>query len=228
MQPYDAIIIDTETTDTTDDLQVAELAWQSFSFSEDPPFTSGQSLFKLSRPMSFGALATHHILPEDLAEATLSAEHAPTTVPPARYWIGHNVDFDWRALGTPPVKRICTLAMCRAIWPKCDAHTLSAMMYFLEGVTPATRELVKTAHGAVADIGLCSRILYRILKEAGISNIDDLWQFSEDCRIPKVMAFGKHKGKAVADVDKGYANWYARQEEPDPYLILAFKRAGKL
>ena len=33
--------------------------------------------------------------------------------PDAEYIIGHNVDFDWKALGQPNVKRICTQALAR-------------------------------------------------------------------------------------------------------------------
>lgn len=229
MAPYEAIIIDTETTDTTPDLQVAELAWQKFDFSELFVPERGRMTFKLSKPMSWGALATHHILPEDLADATMPAERAPTVVPPAYYWIGHKVDFDWRALGTPPVRRICTLAMARDLWPKCDVHTISALMYFLEGATPQTRALVKEAHGAQADVGLCSRILGHILREKPeIKTIEDLWAFSERARVPTVMSFGKYKGQPISAVDKGWANWYKRQDETDEYLLVALQRAGKL
>lgn len=222
---HEAIIIDTETSDT-DEPDVLELA---FAPGDCGGITGGaQSFrFKPAKPIAWGALATHHILPEDLEGCEPSAT-ALGRVPQAQYWIGHNVDFDWKVLGRPQVFRICTLAMCRSIWPKCDSHTLVAMTYFLEGANAATREKVQGAHGAASDIGLCADILARIARDEGITTLRDLWGFSEECRIPKIMSFGKFKGEPISAVDRGWANWYQRQPDTDEYLIEALRRARKL
>lgn len=55
-----------------------------------------------------------------------------------------------------------------------------------------------------------------------------LWQFSEECRIPTVFSFGKFKGQPISAADRGCANWYRRQPDPDPYLLEAFRRNGLL
>ena len=222
---YEAIILDTETTDVKN-LEVIELAWRSYHLDGSEPATN-LLRFKPVKAISDGACATHHILPHEL-DASPPAISAPGEVPTCSYWIGHNVDFDWKALGSPFVKRICTLAMCRAIWPKCESHKLTAMMYFLFGQTEATRDLVLKAHGAAADIQLCWMVLERIRAEAGITSVRALHEFSEDCRVPKIMTFGKYKDQPVSAVDKGWANWYARQDDTDPYLIEALRRARKL
>lgn len=223
-----AIILDTETTDI-ENPEVLELAWQSCDIESPSVVVQGaHHRFHPSRPIAFGALATHHILLSEL-EGMPPAATAPNRVPPASYWIGHNIDFDWKALGQPPgIKRICTLAMCRAIWPQTDAHTQTAMMYFLFGQKPEVREKVLRAHGAAADIQLTAEILGAIVRLEGITSFDALWSFSEQCRIPRVFSFGKFKGQPIAAADRGYANWYARQADPDPYLIEAFRRARLL
>jgi uncharacterized protein (DUF3820 family) len=41
------------------------------------------------------------------------------------------------------------------------------------------------------------------------------------------MTFGKHKGKPIAEVDKGWVAWYRKQDDTDPYLLMAFTNAGK-
>lgn len=222
---FEAIVIDTETT-CVDEPQVLELAWQSH-YLDGGEVVAFEERFLPTKAISLGALATHHILETDL-EGCADSGFAPARVPTAEYWIGHNVDFDWKALGRPQVKRICTLAMARSIWPKCDSHSLTAMMYYLEGRTEEVRKLVREAHGAAADVGLCAMILRRIADGEGIKTFRDLYGFSEECRIPKIMTFGKFKGMPVSAVDRGWANWYQRQEDTDPYLLTALRKAGKL
>lgn len=218
------LILDTETTGV-DNPEVIQLAFATIAGGRMGETKSYS--FRPSRPISWGALATHHILEEDLVFSPPAAD-APSRVPQAEYWVGHNVDFDWRALGEPPVKRICTLAMVRSIWPKCDSHSLVAMTYFLAGANAETREQVRGAHGASKDVELCFHILTRIISDEGLKTAADLYAFSEDCRIPKTMGFGKYKGAPISEVDRGWSNWYYRQSDTDPYLITALKRAGKL
>lgn len=219
----EAIIIDTETTGT-ENPEVIELAWEQYPIVVFRERKTGWERFKPARPMQMGALATHHILPSEL-EGCAPASTAPGLVPKVNYWIGHNIDFDWRALGSPPVKRICTLAIARTLWPECDSHKLGAMMYHLCGKTGETREMVQRAHGAEADVELC-RILIDHFPETG--SLFNLHAFSEECRIPKIVSFGKYKGQPVSAVDRGWANWYLRQEDQDEYLVAALKRAGKV
>jgi len=142
-----------------------------------------------------------------------------------------NVDFDWGALGKPDVKRICTLALARRLWPDTDSHSQSALMYYLFGATTEVRETLRNAHSAGSDVKICSYILERILDEmAGDGDyptIEELYEFSEDARVPHIMPFGKHKGEPVSSVPKAYADWYRRQENPDPYILMAFQRNKK-
>lgn len=214
-----AIILDTETT-SVENPEIIELAWGNYSLKK--PLVDVQSQLYCPRgPIAFGAMATHHILPEDLAGLPEWTGYVPI----ATYHIGHNVDFDWGALGKPVVKRICTLAMARAVWPELDSHSLSALVYFLEGPTHATREKLRNAHSAVADIHFCATVLNAILTRVPeIRSIADLYDFSEACRVPSIMPFGKHKGQPVSKVDAGYRAWYRKQSDPDPYILAAFDK----
>lgn len=221
-----SIILDTETTDSDPDkAEVIEFAFREFDFSLSNP-TFGFSRFAHFGPMAWGALAAHHILPGDLLDypsfsLSFFEFNLLTT-----YWIGHNVDFDWAVCGRPPVKRICTLAMSRALWPQVDSHKLGAMTYFTKGPYEAVRQSLRDAHAASVDVDLCHELLLRICEKQGIASLDDLYEFSEDARVPKIMSFGKFKGQPVENVDRGYANWYRKQPDPDPYLLEAFRRVG--
>lgn len=223
----DAIIIDCETTDKDPKTcEVIELAWREFKLDAPWEFRGGQR-FSHREPMKFGAMAAHHILPEEVAHHPhLDSVGLVEDVRNAPFWIGHNIDFDWECLGRPPVNRICTLAMARTLWPKCDSHTLSALTYFTQGASPETREKLKSAHSADADVGLCEELLRVIIAEKGVTSLEDLYTFSEDARIPRIMTFGKFKDLPIEAVDRGYANWYRRQPDPDAYLLTAFRRCG--
>lgn len=225
-----ALILDTETT-TIDEPEVIELAFERYDtfdqLASGAPVDTLACRFTPLKPPAFGAMAVHHILPEDLiglppSEGALS--YCPSHVD---YWIGHNIDFDWKALGCPPVNRICTLAMARHLWPECDAHNLSTITYFLFGATAATRLKLRNAHSAMEDVSLCSFILQRCIEASGAQSFEELYRFSERARIPSVMTFGKHRGEPVASVPYGYVKWYRAQPDPDPYLLKAFAMAGK-
>lgn len=225
-----AMLVDTETTSATEP-QVIELARAEVTARPGPEFIMGEPIverFKPSKPIELGALATHHILPEELEDCPPTPERFDLP----RYIIGHHVDFDWAALGSQETtKRIDTLVLARAAWPTLDSHKLGALIYHLFPHTEA-RAMLRDAHSAATDITLCFEVfkvaVRSIPTETPISSWGDVWRLCEACRVPKVMAFGKHQGKPIADVPRDYAEWYARQDETDPYLIKAFQIAGLL
>ena len=218
------VYLDTETTDI--DGEVIELAWLA---------DTGESFsqrFEPSGAIALGAILVHGILLADLAGCRDSS-HAQECLPPCSYWVGHNIDFDWKVLGAPPqVRRICTLAMARALLPDLDSHRLGALFLHFNGVTRANfEEYHHNAHGAGYDVGLCKEALGNLLEVAGrlelLNDPEGLWRFSEECRIPTRMTFGKHKGKLISEVDAGYMAWYRKQPDTDPYLLEAFRRVNR-
>ena len=109
------IIFDTETTGL-EAPEIIEAAW--LEVNSLAPMTYGacfEQRYRPSKPISIAALATHHILDEELVDCPTSSEFAlPQHVD---YLIGHNIDFDWTVIGMPDVRRICTLSLARAVWP---------------------------------------------------------------------------------------------------------------
>lgn len=215
-----AIILDTETTDAYDP-EVIELAYVGpFDTPQCVGEGSMQLRFKPSKPISLGAMATHHIIPEDLADCD---PWPGSWAPPAgvEYLVGHNIDFDWKAIGSPAhVKRICTLALARTVFPSLDSHSLGALIYHIYPPAMA-RQLVRGAHSALTDVGLCGRLLFALVDALQPRDWAHLWELSEQARVPTIMPMGKHKGMPIAQVPRDYKAWLLRQPDVDPYLRKA-------
>jgi exodeoxyribonuclease X len=213
------IIFDTEATDK-DNPVIIEAAWRELTNLD--PFTTANpwvQRYNPGKPISLGALATHHILDEELVDCPPSSSFALPV--DTEYMIGHNVDFDWLAIGCPDVKRICTLALARKLWPDLDSHNQSALLYFLK--RQSAKELLKNAHSALADVGICAVILQHAIEQIGVKTIEDLWTQSELARVPGVMPFGKYKGLPISDVPGDYKRWLLGKGDVDPYLRAALE-----
>ncbi len=215
------VIFDTE-VNSLDDPEVVELAYDLVDIEEALVSTSGLicQRFKPSRPFDAGAVAVHFITPEDVADCPPSSE---ADIPPSDYVIAHNVDFDCDVMKLSGVKRVCTLALCRHLWPQFKSHKLSAVYLELFGITPGTVNFIKDAQSAATDVVICTHILQRIVAEKNLGSVAELHQLSEVARIPTVMAFGKHKGLPIRQLPSDYVSWLFRQQDIDPYLIKALR-----
>ena len=215
--PKKTIIFDTEATDLKKPVLI-EAAWVELESLEPYSVTNPfEQRYNPGKPISLGALATHHIMDEELVDCPPAASFTlPSDVD---YVIGHNVDFDWEVIGKPDIKRICTLALARKVWPDLDSHNQSALLYHLERAT--AREQLRNAHSALTDVGICAAILKHLCQQLGVKTIEALYAESEIARIPTTMPFGKHKGMLLADVPKDYKKWLLTQQDIDPFLRKA-------
>ena len=229
-----AYIADTETTGHFEEQQQPEIIELAHAPLLDD-FSLGEMFSDRYQPernaISFGAMAVHHIIPADLAGCQPSSKaRMPED---CSYLIGHNIDHDWKALGSPPlVKRICTLAMARRVWEDSPGHSLGACIYRILPFDVA-REHVRYAHSAAADVRMTHLLLRHFLalpgNEGDQHSLEDLWHWSENCRIPRIWSFGKHRGKRIGHElgdgvpDREYHAWCAKQMEMDPYVRKALE-----
>ena len=223
-----AIILDTE-THTLNGLPI-EIAYAPIEI-ENAKLSLDKSqlvdqLYQVGQPISYAAMAVHHILESDLVDQPQYTEFQlpPSTV----YIIGHNVDYDIAAIArcgvdTTQLKPICTLALARRVWENADAHNISALIYQITKGSAKAREMLKGAHRADADIILTANILMHIIHHLNIQSIEQLYLASEEARIPKSITFGKHKGTAIAELPKDYIQWLLRQDDLDTYLRKALE-----
>lgn len=219
-----AYIFDSETTGIKEP-EVIQTALLQLADTLPPEVISETcDLWHPSKPIELGALATHHIMEEDLGNCPPASDfRLPAD---CTYLIGHNIDFDWGAIGRPASpRRICTLALARSFWPHLESHTQSALLYHLE--RPRARRLCQGAHDALADVKNCLIVLEHIL--AATANTarswEELWRVSELARIPKTLTFGKHRGEAFSAVPRPYLKWLIAQPDMDQYVKAAAKGA---
>lgn len=226
-----AIILDTETH--TLNGQPIEIAYAPIQVA-DAKITLDKSkifdqLYRCDEAISFAAMAVHHILESDLeGQPHYSSFELPSET---TYIIGHNIDYDIRALekcgvDSSKIKAICTLALARRVWPDAEAHNISALIYMITKGSEKAREMIRKAHRADMDIILTANILMHIVHHLKINSIEELYEASEDARIPRSINFGKHRGTAIAELPADYVQWLLRQDDLDPYLRKALENSA--
>lgn len=226
-----AIILDTETHNLNGlpiEIAYAPIKINDGKLSLDRELIFDQLYSIGDEKISYASMAVHHILESDLIDQpNFSTFHLPQDT---RYIIGHNIDYDIRAIqqcgvDTSQIKAICTLALARLVWPNAEAHNISALIYMISKGSEKAREMLKGAHRADADIILTANILMHIIYQLKIQTIEELYEASEDARIPRSINFGKHRGTAIVDLPGDYIQWLLRQEDLDPYLRKALENA---
>ena len=224
-----AIILDTE-THTLNGLPI-EIAYAPIQIEAGKLSLDREKMFDQlysigNEKISFGSMAVHHILESELiGQPNFSDFELP---PETTYIIGHNIDYDIRTIqhsgvDTSNIKAICTLALSRLVWPDAEAHNISALIYMISKGSEKAREMLKGAHRADADLILTANILMHIIHHLKIQTIEELFEASEDARIPRTINFGKHRGTAISELPADYVQWLLRQEDLDPYLRKALE-----
>lgn len=216
------IILDTESTGVIEPIEPVEMAWLRL---ESPALETGEFFeqrYRPSKPIELGALATHHIMDEELMDCPASSTcKLPDDV---TVIVGHNIDFDYKVIGSPKVRRIDTLAMARKVWPMLDSHKMGALLYHIERAR--ARVLLQDAHSALQDCRNCLVVLRAIAGQVGgFASWHDMWRFSGDARVPTIWPFGKHKGIPIEETPRDYLEWCLRQKDMDRYVLKAVKKA---
>jgi len=235
MMSETAVVIDTECTGLKEPEPLEICITRPFEFFKpELPDDGCCHYFSERKPIEFGAMATHHIFP-GMHSAHPQWPRGWMFPDDVGYMIGHNVDYDWEAIGKPNVKRICTLSMSRKEWPDLDSHRQDGLQYYFASLTPGEKprfeayctcqsRLMDGAHSAFGDVISCINVLRNILNgHPDITSWQQLWEKSEKDRVPEFLTFGKYgpqsdwakqnnmpKGMPVYQVkayDFGYWRW---------------------
>lgn len=228
-----ACVIDFEATDATPEAQATEIGYCGVAFSDkgilNPLHMPAAMLCKPERPISYGAMAITSICPEDVADKPDHTQVVSYYMPvvPA-YIIAHNADYDIQVaknagVDTSQYKLICTLAIARKLYPDIE-HSLGALLYRFH--YDEARKHASQAHSAAMDVRFCIILLRGFCIEAGITDMQSLYEYSEAARIPERMPMGKHKGESINEVastadGRAYFLWVITDIKDNPYLIQA-------
>jgi len=136
--------------------------------------------------------------------------------------VAHNAKFDLGIIvkeDIVPSNFICTLRVARALDKDnvIPQYKLQFLRYYLD------IEIEAEAHDALGDVlvleKLFERLLTKIMKEENLDQegaIDKMIEISSKPSLMSIFNFGKHNGRAVADVaktDPSYLDWMLAQKE---------------
>ncbi len=194
-----ALIIDTETDQGRDPrpVQVATInvatgfEWMKY-------FNSGRSISPI-------VIKIHGITDDDVADCerfNLDQFELP------EYLIGHNVRFDWRVIGSPSAKLICTVRLARVAFPEWHAYGQSKCIEQLLGKSEANKMTI-AAHDALGDARMCYLLYQACCVRLEIEPTDFVaaHKISNTANPVGKMPFGKYKGRLIKDVPIDYIKW---------------------
>jgi len=216
------IILDTETTDKDPNKRLIQLAYKNLSTGE---FIN--EYFKPPVPITFGAMAIHHVTNEMVENKPLFAESEYYTKLPEllqeNILVAHNAPFDIQVLkneGLAIGRNIDTLRVTRHLIES-EQYSLQYLRYSL-GL-----DVDGSAHDALGDV-LVLESLFNYLKEETKKQfklseeeeiINKLLELNDLPVLLETINFGKHKEKAFADIaktDKSYLQWLYNSETQKP------------
>ena len=220
------IILDTETTGTTEADRVIQLGYIVLG---TKPIEVHNEFNTTDIPISFGAMEVHGITPELLegkppCTETTAYKRLLELNTPENYLIIHNAPFDIKMLEKegfkPQMQVIDTLRVAKHILPDEAAHRLQYFRYKMELYKDEEQEaaalgIVVKAHDAIGDVLVLKLLLskLRILVQEQFPSenpVEKMVALTTTPILVKTFRFGKHKGKELAEVareDAGYLRW---------------------
>jgi exodeoxyribonuclease X len=171
--------------------------------------------------ISPGAMAVHHITNEMVEFEPTMAEFIEMSGNPFVgddiVLVAHNVGFDIRMVAPmlpDTYKKLCTLKLARNLWTngEVENHQLQTLRYTF-GLDAGP------AHRAMGDVITCISLLRHIKALTGRSLAELVDESNKPLSLDYALAFGKHKGTKLRNLDAGYVSWLlTKHENLDPAI----------
>lgn len=231
------IILDTETTGLEEDYRLVQLAYKTIT---NEKIISGY--FKPPILISFGAMATHHVTNEMVADKpsfTGSKEkNELIKILVGNVLAAHNALFDIGVLKNEGVKverYIDTLRVAKHLI-KCERYDLQYLRYYLNLGIPSA-----VAHDAVGDVIVLDKLFAyftNFIKNKLNLGTDEeshekMLELTNTPVLLDIIGFGKYRGKSFEELnqlDPGYLEWLYNSEskksqnEQNEELIYTLKK----
>lgn len=220
------MVVDIETTsEAPDSGGVCEVGWSMVSDASGAweVECSSSQLLDPGHPITAETRAVHHISDDDvcgktpwrvgcmevMAWALDCAAVAAHRADFERSWIGHMQNVPW----------ICTYKCALHLWPDAPRHSNQVLRYWVdpEGLKHAE---AMPPHRAGPDSYVTAFLLRDMLREG--HSVADLVRWTKEPVLLKTCRFGKHRGKAWADVaveDPGYLRWITGKTDFDEDVL---------
>ena len=219
------IILDTETTGASENDRIIQLGYivlDGKDIEVHNEFCSSEV------PISYGAMEVHHITPEMIdgkpaCVETMAYQRLEALNTPDNYMIIHNAPFDLGMLEkegfTLKMKLIDTLRCAKHVFDDEEAHRLQYFRYKMGLYKEEPKESEKLgveikAHDAIGDVItlklFLTKLRERVQERFEGNAVEKMVELTQTPVLLKTMRFGKHKGKALADValeDASYLRW---------------------
>lgn len=166
-------------------------------------------------PISYGAMATHHITDAMVAEAPVLADAlwncGLDEVGPVATPVMHNAAFDLAFLPERfrAQPHICTYRCALHLFPDAESHSNGALWYELGLNHPMPPEAGSMPHRALFDALMTSDLLAHMLT---IKPLEQLIRLTTAPVVLTTCRFGKHRGEAWADIPTDYMRWVLKQD----------------
>jgi len=210
------IILDTETTGTKEEDRIIQLSFL-VTDEENEIEEIQDTLCMPEIPISYEAMAVHHITPEKLENAV----SIDTTMPwkrlnelniPENILVVHNAKFDIEMLFkedfSNQMQIIDTFRCVKHLWPD-GRHSLQINRYSL-GLYKKEQQIIDkydieiNAHDALGDVVVLKLLLDYLLES---HTVEELIQLTKEPILYEKFYFGKHRYEKIADVVRDYPSY---------------------
>jgi exodeoxyribonuclease X len=183
-------------------------------------------LFRPKGPISFHAMAVHHLTPEDFCDDDPHCDEyrlrEMLMSEPADVMVAHSARFERGFIAdtaTGGLPWICTVRSAKAVWPQAPGHSNQVLRYWRGlRLDPA---LANPAHRAGPDAWVTAHLLIDLLKEA---SVEQMLEWTREPRRLERIPFGKHKGRPWAEAPDDYLRWMAGQGDMDADVVAAARQ----
>jgi exodeoxyribonuclease X len=207
-------VVDLETTGTTTDDSVVEIAAIDLIGSDITIIGSDLIRPYISIPPQ--ASAKHHLVDEDLVHCQRIEHHLPHYMDQSRaagvdVFASHNwrSEAQWLADLLDGRPAICTLKCSIRVWPKAPAHNNQALRYWLRP-KGLSSQVANRAHRAFPNAYVTAFILRELLT---VASLDELITWTNEPVLLPRVTFGKHRGADWSDVPVDYLAWVADKSD---------------
>lgn len=226
------VLLDTETTGAGENDRLCQIGFFILNGKELPIVQADYC--KPPLPISFGAMAVHHITNEQIADKppyaqTQSAKMLEELNTPETFMVIHNAPFDLGMLAKEGVTwrgpLIDTLRCIRHLQPELESHSLQYLRYALGFYKTEQEEATRlnvqiNAHDALGDV-LVLNLLMRHLVGLVNRDIGELVRLTKKPILIPKFRFGKYKDQPVEEIvvrDPDYIGWMLDKMEMDDDL----------